>query len=55
VHIVGANEHGSRWKKAPSTFADRYAALYRPYSYFRVGLADVSRKSLADTRLLRGI
>jgi hypothetical protein len=34
--------------EAASTFADRSAALYRPRSYFRVGIADVSRKSEAD-------
>jgi hypothetical protein len=38
---------------AASTLADRSAALYRPCSYFRVGIADVSRKSEADVRLLR--
>ena len=32
-----------------STLADRPPALYRPCSYFRVGLADVRRKSEADT------
>ena len=35
---------------AASTLADRSAALYRPCSYFRVGIADVSRKSEADVR-----
>jgi hypothetical protein len=40
-------------EEQPSTLADRSAALYRPCSYFRVGIADVSRKSEADVRPLR--
>jgi hypothetical protein len=39
---------------AIATLADHSAALYRPCSYFRVGIADVSRKSEADVRLLWG-
>jgi hypothetical protein len=38
---------------AALTLADRPAALYRLRSYFRVGIADVRRKSEADVRLLR--
>jgi hypothetical protein len=33
---------------AASTLVDRPAALYRSYAYFRVGIAELSRKSGTD-------
>ena len=38
---------------ATSTLADRSAALYRSCSDFRVGIADVNRKSEADAQALK--
>jgi hypothetical protein len=35
-------------EEAAPTFADRPAVLYRSYAYFRVGIAEASRKSGAD-------